>query len=77
MNCSLLIMKYFVSNGLSDHEAQLLIVHLHTPLIKKNDIYYTRTANNYNIADFRMKLVMKTGNRFLIIVTLILVLINF
>jgi hypothetical protein len=50
------IMKYFLSNGLSDHEAQLLIVHLQTPIIKKNDIHYTRTVNYYNLADFRIKL---------------------
>jgi hypothetical protein len=48
---------FSLSNGLSDHEAQLLIVHLQTPIIKKNDIYYTRTVNDYNIADFRMKLI--------------------
>jgi hypothetical protein len=43
-------------DGLSDHEAQLLIAHLQTPIIKKNDIYYTRVVNDYNKADFRMKL---------------------
>jgi hypothetical protein len=47
---------FSVSNGLSDHEAQLLIVHLQTLIIKKNDIYYTRMVNDYNIADLRMKL---------------------
>jgi hypothetical protein len=47
---------FSVSNVSSDHEAQLLIVHLQTPIIKNNDIYYTRTVNDYNIADFRMKL---------------------
>jgi hypothetical protein len=44
---------FSVSNGLSGHEAQLLVVHLQTPIIKKNDIYYT---NDYNTADFRKKL---------------------
>jgi hypothetical protein len=47
---------FSVSNGLSDHEAQLLIVHLQTPIITKNGIRYTRTVNDYNLADFRMKL---------------------
>jgi hypothetical protein len=46
-------MKYFLSNGLSDNEAQLLIVHLQTPIIKKNILHRT---GNYNIADFRTKL---------------------
>jgi thymidine kinase len=47
---------FSVSNELSDHEAQLLIVHLQTPIIKNNNTYYTRSVNDYNIADFRMKL---------------------
>jgi hypothetical protein len=40
---------FSVSNGLSDHESQLLIVHLPS-------LYCTRTVNDFNIADFRMKL---------------------
>jgi hypothetical protein len=47
---------FSVSNGLSDNEAQLLIVHLPSVIIKNNDVYYPRTVNYYNIADFRMKL---------------------
>jgi hypothetical protein len=53
-------MKYYeifsASEGLSDHEAQLLIVHLPSLTIKNNDVYYSRTVNDYNIADFRIKL---------------------
>jgi hypothetical protein len=45
-----------VSNGLTDHEAQLLTVYLQTTIIKKNGVRYTRTVNDYNTADFRMKL---------------------
>jgi hypothetical protein len=45
-----------VSNGLSDHEAQLLIAHLPSLIIKNNYVYYSRTVNDHNIADFRMKL---------------------
>jgi hypothetical protein len=45
-----------VSNGLSDHEAQFLIIHLQSSLIKNNDVYYSRTVNDYNISDFRIKL---------------------
>jgi hypothetical protein len=47
---------FSVSNGLSDNEAQMLTVHLPSPIIKNNDVYYKRTVNDYNISHFRMKL---------------------
>jgi thymidine kinase len=36
---------FSVSNGLSDHEAQLLTVHLQSLIGKNNDVYYSRTIN--------------------------------
>jgi hypothetical protein len=47
---------FSVSNGLSDHEAQLLNVHVQSLISKNNDVYYSRTINDYNIANFRIKL---------------------
>jgi hypothetical protein len=45
-----------VSNGLSDHEAQLLPLNLTLLLIKEKYTYYTRNINNYNIYDFQTEL---------------------
>jgi hypothetical protein len=45
-----------VSNGLSDHEAQLLALNLPSLIIKEKHTYYTRNINNYNIHDFQTKL---------------------
>ena len=45
-----------MSNGLSDHEAQLLALNLPSPIIKEKYTYYTRNINNYNIYDFQTKL---------------------
>jgi exonuclease III len=45
-----------VSNGLSDHEAQLLVLNLPSPIIIEKHINYTRNINNYNIYDFQTKL---------------------
>jgi hypothetical protein len=45
-----------VSNGLSDHEAQLLAINLPLLNIKEKGIYYSRNINNHDMVDFRMNL---------------------
>jgi hypothetical protein len=46
-----------VSNELSDHEVQLLNAHLQVSVAKKkNEILIKRNINDYNIAEFKMKL---------------------
>jgi hypothetical protein len=47
---------FTVSNGLSDHEAQLLVLNLPAPIIIEKHINYIRNINNYNINDFQTKL---------------------
>jgi hypothetical protein len=45
-----------ISNGLSDHEAQLLSVPLPSPWTKPNDVSFRRNINEINMVDFKMKL---------------------
>jgi hypothetical protein len=47
---------FTASNGLSDHEAQLLALNLPSLIIKEKHTYYTSNINNYNIYDFETKL---------------------
>jgi hypothetical protein len=47
---------FTVSNGLSDHEAQLLVLNLPSPIIIEKHRNYIRNINNYNIYDFQTKL---------------------
>jgi hypothetical protein len=47
---------FTVSNGLSDHEAQLLTIKLPSLTTKERYTYYSRSINKYNIEDFRIKL---------------------
>jgi exonuclease III len=47
---------FAMSNGLSDHEAQMLIVYITSQIDKNNDVYYTRSINEANVADFRLNL---------------------
>jgi hypothetical protein len=45
-----------VSNGLLDHDTQLLTLNLPLQNSKEKFKYYTRNINNHNMVDFRMKL---------------------
>jgi hypothetical protein len=45
-----------VSNGLSDHEVQLFIAHLPVLTTLKNDLLVKRNINDYNTAEFKIKL---------------------
>jgi hypothetical protein len=49
-------LTYVMSNGLSDHEGQFLILKATSSVIKGNYTYYTRTLNKDNIYDFQMRL---------------------
>ncbi|PNF43669.1 hypothetical protein B7P43_G15203, partial [Cryptotermes secundus] len=45
-----------MSNGLSDHEGQLLILNVSSQVTKEKHIYYHRKINNDSLFDFQMKL---------------------
>jgi hypothetical protein len=45
-----------LSNGLSDHEGQLLILNVSSKVIKEKHNYYYRGINNESLYDFQMKL---------------------
>jgi hypothetical protein len=45
-----------ISNGLSDHEGQLLIINVSSKVIKEKHTYYHRKINNDSLYDFQMKL---------------------
>jgi exonuclease III len=45
-----------LTNGLSDHEAQLLTLQLPPHFINKINISFRRVFNDYNVLDFNMKL---------------------
>lgn len=45
-----------MSNGLSDHEGQLLILNVSSKVIKEKHTYYHRKINNDSLYDFQMKL---------------------
>jgi hypothetical protein len=47
---------FTASNGLSDHEAQLLVLKLPTFIIKDKHTFFTRNINNHNKYDFLIKL---------------------
>jgi hypothetical protein len=68
---------YPLINGLPDHDAQLLILNMGQK--KKNEChtYTKRKINKYTTADFQLKLSHENGNRFLMKMMLIRVLILF
>jgi hypothetical protein len=45
-----------MSNGLSDHEAQLFTEHLPVSLAIKYELLVKRNINNHNMAEFKLKL---------------------
>jgi hypothetical protein len=47
---------FSVSNGLSAHEARLLIAQFPLPCTTKNEVLVKRIINDYNMVEFRMKL---------------------
>jgi hypothetical protein len=51
-----------ISNGLSDHEAQLFIAYLPVLTNHKNELLIKRNINYYNIAEFKMKLIIILQN---------------
>jgi hypothetical protein len=47
---------YPLTNGLSDHEAQLLVIHNIDKQAKEDHTYFKRKINKYHIADFQLNL---------------------
>jgi exonuclease III len=47
---------YPLTNGLSDHEAQLLVTHKIHKQAKEDHTYFKKKINRYNVADFRLNL---------------------
>lgn len=45
-----------ITNGLSDHDAQLLIINLPHKLKNVQQTYFTRNTNKYTLTDFQIKL---------------------
>jgi exonuclease III len=56
-----------VTNGLSDHKAQFLTLHLTPTTNKDNRTNFIRNINNSTVYDFQMKLSYETGNLYLIV----------
>jgi hypothetical protein len=51
---------YPITNGLSDHEAQLLVIYKIQTQRNENQTYFKRKMNEYHIADFQLNLSYET-----------------
>jgi hypothetical protein len=47
---------YCLTNGLSDHEAQLLVIYKIYKQAKEDHTYFKKKINKYHIADFQLNL---------------------
>jgi len=51
-------------NGISDHDAQIIILHDVTMVIDTSNFYLTRKINKASVLDFNLKLSYESWNKF-------------